>query len=93
MTPELITSIIKPLRGWIHYAIISTFNSLIPKAHDPTWHINSSPSHPSNSLDIEMALKEFLDNKTPDISPLTLWEAHKPVLRGFCLRQALHHKK
>lgn len=38
---------------------------------------------------IEIALKEYLKfNTTPDISPTTLWEVHKPVLHGTCLYQA-----
>lgn len=43
----------------------------------------------SHRLTIETALKEYLStNSTPDISPRTLLEAHKPVIRGACISQA-----
>lgn len=56
----------------------------MPKAHDPTWYIpDIMLKNPSQCQKVEQALKEYLmHNNTPDISPLTLWEAHKPVLRG-----------
>ena len=42
MSPELLTSYIKPYTWTDHCAIISTFNSLLPKAQDSTWQINNS---------------------------------------------------
>ncbi|CAH2219773.1 Hypothetical predicted protein [Pelobates cultripes] len=35
----------------------------------------------------------FQTNDTPDITPLTLWMAHKPVIRGILIRRAAHLKK
>lgn len=95
MFPELLTSSVIPFTWTDHCAIISTFAFLIPKTQDPTWHINDSTlSHPSHSTDLEIAIKDYLkNNKTPDISPLTLWEAHKPVLHRICLCQASYLKR
>lgn len=78
MTPELRSSSIIPFTWTEQSAVLTTFTSLIPKAQDPTWHINNSIlSHPSHYIDLEKALKDYLaNNATSDISPLTLWEAH-----------------
>lgn len=45
----------------------------------------------SYCLDIQIALKDYLThNATPDISPILLWEAHKPAIRGTCISVASH---
>ena len=55
---------------------------------------DSLPSHPSNSAELEIAIQEYIgNNKSPDTSPITIWEAHKYVLRGYCIRQASYIKK
>lgn len=95
MIPELLSSSIIPFTWTDHCVVLSTLTSLIPKTQDSTWHINEPIlSHPSHSSDLEIAIKDYLaDNETPDISPLTLWEAHIPVLRGVCIRQASFLKR
>lgn len=95
MTPELLSSSIIPFTWTDHSAVLTTFTSPIHKVHDPTWHINNFIlSHPSYFSDLEKALREYLvNNATIGISQMTLWEAHKPVLRGVCIRQASFLKK
>lgn len=90
MVPEILASKILPIPWSDHRAIYTVTASTIPKAHDPTWLLRDSLlKYQTHKLNIELALKEYLeDNSTPDISPLILWEAHKPVLRCICLRQA-----
>lgn len=84
MVPEILTSTIVPIPWSDHNAVCTSSDSPIPKSHDPTWCLpDSVVKHPTHQFDIEHALKEYLAlNTTPDISLLTLWEAHKPVLRG-----------
>lgn len=78
MTPELLSSSIIYFTWTDHCAVLSTLTSLIPKTQDSTWHINDSIlSNLSHSSDLEIAIKDYLpNNETPDIYPLTLWEAH-----------------
>lgn len=73
-----------------HCAVYTTLASLIPRSQDTTWHINDTTlTHPSHSLEIEKALTEyFLVNDTADVSDLTVWEAHKTVIRGKLIQQA-----
>lgn len=89
MVPEIITSIIIPIPWSDHNAVYTSVASIIPKAHDPTWYLpDIIIKHPSHRLIIEQALKDYLKNNTStDISSLTLWEAHKPVLRGIIQQQ------
>ncbi|CAH2277546.1 Hypothetical predicted protein, partial [Pelobates cultripes] len=35
----------------------------------------------------------FHTNDTPEVTPLTLWMTHKPVIRGILIRRAAHLKK
>lgn len=90
LIPETIASMVIPITWSDHNAVCTVIASTIPKAHDTTWCLNDSLlKNTSHCLDIKNALSEYLlHNSTPDVSPLTLWEAHKPVIRGICLRQA-----
>ena len=89
MLPEVLASSIIPIPWSDHNAVLTTIASAIPKNHDPTWYLPEILlKHPTYCLVIERSLKEYLElNATPEISPLTLWEAHKPVLRGTLQRQ------
>lgn len=64
---------------------------MIHKVHDPTWHLKDTLlKNTKHKIDIESAPKQYLIHNPPpppDMSPLTLWEAHKSVLCGSCLRQ------
>uniref|UniRef100_A0A8C5MBT2 Endonuclease/exonuclease/phosphatase domain-containing protein n=1 Tax=Leptobrachium leishanense TaxID=445787 RepID=A0A8C5MBT2_9ANUR len=54
------------------------------------WRFNDSIlSDPGALAEIEQTLKEYFAlNNTPGITPETLWQAHKAVLRGVCLKWA-----
>lgn len=95
MLPEILNSNIIPIAWSDHNAVYTTIASPIPKAHDPTWYLpDPLLKHPSHYLLIEQALKEYLTHNTsPDISPLTLWEAHKPVMHGVFQRQFVLFKR
>lgn len=70
-------------------AVITTLASLVPSTKDSSWTINYTIlSRPSHRLVIESALKKYLYINSPDISSLTLLEAHKPVIKGTCVSQA-----
>lgn len=87
MTPKILNSKIVLIPLSDHSAIYNTIVSIIPKSRDSTWVLLLK--NPVYTHNIEIALKKYLKfNSTPDISPTTLWEAHKPVLRGTCLCQA-----
>ena len=89
MVPEILYSNIIPIPWSDHNAVYTTMASTIPKNHDPTWYLPEIIlKHPAHCQLIEQALKDYLElNASPEISPLTLWEAHKPVLRGAFQRQ------
>lgn len=94
MIPEFLTSNIIPILWSDHSAVYTTIASTIPKAHDPSWYIpNILLKNPSHRIIIEQTLKEYLIHNTcPEISPLTLCEAYKPVLRGVFQRQSAMFK-
>lgn len=51
------------------------------------WQLNSFLlQHLSSNTELESTLKPyFIENDTPNISPSTLWEAHKAVIRARCI--------
>lgn len=74
-------------------SVTLTFPDLTPKTK--TWRLNSSllkdtefTSRLTASIDTY-----FRENSTPDISPTTLWEAHKCVIRGELMAQAAKVKR
>ena len=89
MVPELIASNIIPIPWSNHNAIFTSIASILPRAHDRTWYLpDVLIKHPSYRLPIEKALTEYLEHNTnTEIPFLTLWEAHKPVLRGVLQQQ------
>uniref|UniRef100_A0A8C5LTY6 Endonuclease/exonuclease/phosphatase domain-containing protein n=1 Tax=Leptobrachium leishanense TaxID=445787 RepID=A0A8C5LTY6_9ANUR len=71
---------------------------LLSPLHRPTvpaWRLNDFLlTDPLTSNDCEQTLAlYFQDNETPNVSPLSIWEAHKCVIRGFYIRKASEHKK
>lgn len=90
MAPEILTSSIVPIPWSDHNAVYTTIASTIPKTHNAICYLpDSMLKHPTHRLIIEQAIKQYLThNISPDISPLTLWEAHKPVLHGVFQRQS-----
>lgn len=90
MIPEIVSSSITPFSWTDHCAVCTTIASPIPRSHDTSWCINNTTlSHPSHHLEIEVALTDYLSNNdNDDISALTLWEAHKAVIRGRLIQQA-----
>lgn len=89
MIPEILSSNIIPIPWSDHNAVLTTITSTIPKTQDKTWYLPEILlKQPIYRNKIEHALKEyFILNKSPEISPITLWEAHKPVLRGIFQQQ------
>lgn len=74
-------------------SVTLTFPDSIPKTK--TWRLNSSllkdvefTTHLAASINTY-----FKENSTPDISPTTLWEAHKCVIRGELMAQAAKVKR
>lgn len=95
MIPEILNSNIIPIPWSDHNAVFTSIASAIPKSHDRTWYLpNILLKNPSHCIQVEQALKEYLlYNTCPEISPLTLWEAHKPVLRGILQKQSALFKR
>lgn len=90
MTPEVLTSDKIPIAWSDLNGVLTSIASIIPKAQVPTWYLpDKLLNYPSHRLTIEHAQTEYLThNKNPDISPMTLWEAHKPVMRGIIQSQS-----
>lgn len=90
MVPEVILSKIIPIPWSDHNAVYTSVASTIPKGHDPSWYLpDVLLKHPSHCLTIQQALNDYVEhNKSDEISSLTIWEAHKPVLRGILQQQA-----
>lgn len=90
MVPEVILSKIIPIPWSDHNAVYTSVASTIPKGHDPSWYLpDVLLKHPSHCLTIQQALNDYVEHNTSDeISSLTIWEAHKPVLRGILQQQA-----
>uniref|UniRef100_A0A8C5QMT7 exodeoxyribonuclease III n=1 Tax=Leptobrachium leishanense TaxID=445787 RepID=A0A8C5QMT7_9ANUR len=61
----------------------------------PAWRLNEFLlTDPPTSNDCEQTLAlYFQDNDMPDVSPLSIWEAHKCVIHGFYIRKASEQKK
>lgn len=59
------------------------------------WRLNASLLVDTNiQSQIQTALtKYFQTNNTPNTSPLTIWEAHKSVIRGELIKQGSRKKK
>lgn len=78
----LLSSHIHPIPLSDHCAVITSISSLIQQSRDRTWCINKVHlTNKSYCFDIQLALKEYLlHNTTPDISPVLLWDTHKPVI-------------
>lgn len=97
MIPEILSSVITPFLWMDHCAVYTTIASPIPRTQDTSWCINDTTlTHPSYHLDIKTALKDYLyNNATDDIAALTLWEAHKSVIRCRLIQQVmtLKHKR
>lgn len=95
MLPEILSSNIIPIPWSDHNAVYTTIASTIPKSHDSSWYLpDILLKNPSHRLIFDQALKEYLmHNTSPEISTLTLWEAHKPVLRGIFQRQSAMFKR
>ena len=91
-SPTLLKSVIQPISWSDHCAVLTTVSSLIPLSTDRTWCINEAHlSNQSYCFDIQIALADYLKhNAIPDISPVLLWEAHKPVIRGKCISVSTH---
>lgn len=89
MIPEILTANIIPIPWSDHNAVLTSINPTIPKGHDPTWYLpDIMLKHSNHRQIIEQALKEYISfNASPEITTLTFWEAHKPVLRNIIQKQ------
>lgn len=94
-SPIILHSCIQPITWSDHCAVITMVSSLIPQSRDKSWCMNEAHlTNQSYCFDIQLALKDYLlHNSTPEISPILLWEAHKPVIRGKCISVATHLKR
>lgn len=64
-----------------------------PKAN--TWRLNSALlTDPTTLPHIATSLSDyFKTNSTPDINPLSIWEAHKCTIRGELIRMGAYRKR
>lgn len=70
---------------WSDHSLVSVkITGFLNKAKPPQWRFNETLlSNPVHTTMIERDLKEYFRlNDTPDISPSSLWGAHKTVIRG-----------
>lgn len=95
MLPEIISAKIIPFPWTDHCAVSINIASTLPRSHDTTWCMKDFMlTHPSLNKEIEKSISDyFKDNDTNDISALTLWEAHKPVIRGRMIQLATKFKR
>uniref|UniRef100_A0A8C5M7Y9 Reverse transcriptase domain-containing protein n=1 Tax=Leptobrachium leishanense TaxID=445787 RepID=A0A8C5M7Y9_9ANUR len=72
-----------------------TLTSPLYRTAAPTWRLNDFLlSDPTVIRDCTLALEHyFTENTNPDLSPLTIWEAHKCVVRGFYIQKASEFKR
>ena len=91
-SPILLSSTIQPITWSDHCAVLTSVSSLIPRSKDRTWCVNEAHlTNQSYCFDIQIALSEYLKhNSTPEVSPVILWEAHKPVIWGKCISVSTH---
>uniref|UniRef100_A0A8C5WKN8 Endonuclease/exonuclease/phosphatase domain-containing protein n=1 Tax=Leptobrachium leishanense TaxID=445787 RepID=A0A8C5WKN8_9ANUR len=71
----------------------------LPDSRAPTgrspWRLNESlMSRPEVVEDVQRTLENyFKENTTPDVNPLTIWQAHKTVVRGVLIKWGSYFKK
>lgn len=78
-----------------HAPISLTLNLSEPPPKSNTWRLNSSLlTDPTLYPQIVAALADyFVHNVTPDMNPMTIWEAHKCTIRGELIRLGAQSKK
>ncbi|CAH2293434.1 Hypothetical predicted protein [Pelobates cultripes] len=77
-----------------HGPELISVESQLAKPAEWKWRLNESPRlDPALKGQVEKALTLYFDeNDADDVTPLTLWEAHKSIIRG-CLRGLATKKK
>uniref|UniRef100_A0A8C5M9V7 exodeoxyribonuclease III n=1 Tax=Leptobrachium leishanense TaxID=445787 RepID=A0A8C5M9V7_9ANUR len=81
---------------WSDHALITLcLTSTLFRPTIPAWRLNDYLlSDPTVAQDCAQALQTYFnDNVHPDISSLTVWEAHKCVIRGFYVQKASEFKR
>uniref|UniRef100_A0A8C5Q9K7 Endonuclease/exonuclease/phosphatase domain-containing protein n=1 Tax=Leptobrachium leishanense TaxID=445787 RepID=A0A8C5Q9K7_9ANUR len=78
-----------------HAPITMTLTSPLYRTAAPSWRLNDSLlADPTVIQDCTQALEHyFTENTNPDLSPLTIWEAHKCVVRGYNIQKAAEFKR
>lgn len=92
--PLLHSASIEPMVISDHHLVSLTLSLSDRDEHSKIWRYDTTLLSDILALDkVKTALKHyFTENATPDISPLTTWEAHKCVLRGVLLKLAAQCK-
>ncbi|XP_075044810.1 vomeronasal type-2 receptor 26-like [Mixophyes fleayi] len=86
---------IHPMVWSDHSPISADLSDIVPRPRPASWRINDSILHDQSLiLELRTLLDEyFLFNDLPDTSSMTLWEAHKAVVRGHPISMASRRKK
>uniref|UniRef100_A0A8C5QKB6 Reverse transcriptase domain-containing protein n=1 Tax=Leptobrachium leishanense TaxID=445787 RepID=A0A8C5QKB6_9ANUR len=78
-----------------HAPVIMTLTSPLYRSREHTWRLNTSLlTDPMLRADIDEALKQYFEiNTTPEVSPHTIWAAHKATIRGLLIAKATARKR
>uniref|UniRef100_A0A8C5Q236 Reverse transcriptase domain-containing protein n=1 Tax=Leptobrachium leishanense TaxID=445787 RepID=A0A8C5Q236_9ANUR len=78
-----------------HAPVVMTLTSPLYRSREHTWHLNTSLlTDPMLRAEIDEALKQYFEiNTTPEVSPHTIWEAHKATIRGLLIAKATAQKR
>ncbi|CAH2320013.1 Hypothetical predicted protein [Pelobates cultripes] len=78
-----------------HRPVLISAESLLAKPAEWTWRIKESLLlDPALEKQVEKALTLYFDeNEADDMSPLTLWEAHKSIIQGSLIGLATKKKE
>lgn len=95
LVAKILVSTIIPFTWSVHNSVYTSIAFPNPTAHNTTWCLNDTMlKNQAHCLDIELALKDnSMHNTSPDVSPLTVWKAHKPVIHGEFTPQAMFFKR
>uniref|UniRef100_A0A8C5QAG1 exodeoxyribonuclease III n=1 Tax=Leptobrachium leishanense TaxID=445787 RepID=A0A8C5QAG1_9ANUR len=93
--PYTIDCTILPLTWSDHSPVILTLGDAYQTYTRPPWRLRDNLLlHEPARIAIQAALDNyFKENVTPDVNRLTIWQAHKAVITGECIKWATHFRK
>uniref|UniRef100_A0A8C5Q2N9 Reverse transcriptase domain-containing protein n=1 Tax=Leptobrachium leishanense TaxID=445787 RepID=A0A8C5Q2N9_9ANUR len=93
--PFITDCCILPITWSDHAPVLLTLGDTYQGSTRPPWRFREELlRHDQAAQDLREAMTlYFKENDTPEMSPLTLWQAHKAVLRDVCIRWSARLKR